>query len=94
MSIKTYPSEALALKVTGDLSNVGLDHLSELSLVGDALNPGGQLRVPQKSVATKHLTVLGSKGSGLVGSVEGEHATGSLEGVPLHAVHVVSIHAN
>jgi hypothetical protein len=93
MSIKTYPSETFALEVTGDLSNVSLDHLSELSLVGDALNPGGQLRVPQEGVAAKHLAVLGSESGGLVGSVEGEHATGSLEGVPLHAVHVVSIHA-
>jgi hypothetical protein len=93
MSIKTYPSEALALEVTGDLSNVSLDHLSELSLVGDALNPGGQLRVPQEGVAAKHLAVLGSEGGGLVGSVEGEHATGGLKGVPLHAVDVVSIHA-
>jgi hypothetical protein len=94
ISIRTYPSEALALEVTSDLSDVSLDHLSELSLVSDTLNPGGQLRVPQKGVATKHLAVLGSERGGLVGSVECEHSTCSLDGIPLHAVHVVSIHAH
>jgi hypothetical protein len=94
MSIETYPSETLALEVTGSLSNVSLDHLSELSLVGDTLDPGGQLRVPQKGVAAKHLAVLGSKGGSLIGCVEGEHATASLDGVPLHAVHAVSTHAH
>jgi len=82
----TYPCEALALEVASDLSNVVLNHLSELSLVGDALNPGRKLRVPDKSVAAKHLAVLGSESSGLVSSVEGELATGSLESIPLHAV--------
>jgi hypothetical protein len=43
MSIETYPSEALPLEVASCLSNVSLDHLGELSLVGDALDPGGQL---------------------------------------------------
>ena len=94
MSIETYPSEALALEVTSDLSNVGLDHLCELSLVGDALDPGGQLRVPQKGVATKHLAVLGSKRGSLVGRVEGELATGRLDGIPLHAVNAVSINGH
>jgi hypothetical protein len=82
----TYPSEALALEVASDLSNVVLNHLSELSLVGDALDPGRKLRVPDKSVATEHLAVLGSESSGLVGSVESELAAGSLDSIPFHAV--------
>jgi len=92
MTIQTYPSEALALEVTSDLSNVSLNHLSELSLVSDALNPGGQLRVPHEGVATKHLAVLGSKVGSLVGRVEGELATGRLESIPFHAVRSVSMH--
>jgi hypothetical protein len=94
MSIGTYPSKALALEVTSGLSNVSLDHFGELSLVGDALDPGGQLRVPQKGVAAKHFAVLSSKGGSLIGCVEGEHSTASLDGVPLHAVHAVSTHAH
>jgi hypothetical protein len=94
MSIGTYPSKALALEVTSGLSNVSLDHFGELSLVGDALDPGGQLRVPQKGVAAKHLAVLGSKCGCLVSCVEGEHTAASLDGIPLHAVHAVSIHAH
>jgi hypothetical protein len=86
MDYITYPSEALALEVASDLSDVVLNHLSELSLVGDSLDPGRELRVPDESVATEQLAVLGSESSGLVGSVEGELATGSLKGIPLHAV--------
>jgi hypothetical protein len=65
----TYPSEALALEVASDLSDVVLDHLSELSLVGDGLDPGRELRVPDEGVATEQLAVLGSESGGLVGSV-------------------------
>jgi hypothetical protein len=85
-TIATYPSEALALEVTSDLSDVVLNHLGELSLISNALDPGGQLAVPNKSVATQHLAVLGSESSGLVGSLESELATGGLDSVPLHAV--------
>jgi hypothetical protein len=84
--IAAYPSEALALEVASDLGDVVLNHLSELSLVGDSLDPGRELRVPDKSVATEQLAVLGSESSGLVGSVKSELAAGGLKGIPLHAV--------
>ena len=86
MEFMTYPSEALALEVASNLSDVVLNHLSELSLVGDSLDPGRELRVPDEGVATEHLAVLGSESSSLVGGVEGELATGRLESIPLHAV--------
>jgi hypothetical protein len=86
----TYPCEALALEVACDLGNVVLNHLSKLGLVGNALDPSRELRVPDEGVATEHLAVLSGESGSLVGGVESELATGSLESIPLHAVEMVS----
>jgi hypothetical protein len=87
--VDDVPGEALALEVAGGLGDVVLDHLGELGLVGNALDPGRELGVPDESVATEHLAVLRSESGGLVGGVESEHALLSLNGIPLHAVEIL-----
>lgn len=72
--------------MAGNLRDVVLNHFSQLSLVSNAFNPAWELRVPDKSVASEQLSVLRSEIGGLVGSVEGELTTGSLKGIPFHAV--------
>jgi hypothetical protein len=69
-----------------ELLDVSNHDLLELGLVGDGRDPGGELGVPDGSVATDELVVLGGEADERVGAVEGELALGSLGGIPLHAV--------
>ena len=86
MNDMTYPSEALALEVASDLSDVVLDHLSELSLVGDSLDPGRELRVPDKGVAVDLLLVGLGEVAVAIGVGEGEVVAIGLNGLPLHCI--------
>ena len=84
--VDNVPGVDLALEVGHDLGDVVLHHIGELGLVGDLLDPVGELRVPDKSVATDELAVLGGEVDEVVTTVEVEVAVGGLGGIPLHAV--------
>jgi len=79
---QTYPSVALALQMANDVGDVVLNYIGELGLVLDVADPGWQLRVPDKSVASHDLLVLGCVVGKVVGASERELVLGGLGGVP------------
>ena len=86
MSKSTYPGADLALVVVHDGGDVVLNDLGESGLVGDAVDPGSQLGVPDQSVAADgDAGLLGEVGEEVSAS-KVELALVGLEGIPLHAV--------
>lgn len=80
-----YPGVDLALVGANEFGDVGLHHVFELGLVGDGRDPGGQLAVPDSSVAADELVVRSSPVDEVVCTIKGVCAFDILGGVPLHA---------
>ena len=70
--VDDVPGVDLALEVSHDLGDVVLHDVGEGSLVVDVLDPLGQLGVPNQSVTTNELAILGSKLHQVVASCEVE----------------------
>lgn len=85
--VDNVPLEELAAEVAGNGLDVTLGHELEL-LRGEvaSLDPGGELRVPDKSVATDLLVVLLGPLDQLIGGSEVEDTRLRLNSLPLHGV--------
>jgi hypothetical protein len=82
----THPTPDLALVRGHDAGNVALDGGSQRGLVAYAADEAGQLRVPDKGVATNRLVVRDGPVDQVVGLLQGESALLRLRALPLHAV--------
>lgn len=82
----TYPVVDLALVAATDGADVLLDHTRELVTVVDLVDPAGELRVPDKGVATDGLVALGGPVDEVVSLAPVVLALAGVETLPLHAV--------
>jgi hypothetical protein len=84
--INDVPVGAFALVSSHDGLNMVLHDAHEGSVVVDLVDPVGQLRVPDQSMAAHLLAILGCKVGDLVGVTEAELSTIWLCCVPLHRI--------
>lgn len=84
--VDDVPVEDLSLPAAHEVVDVLLNDSGQGRLVADLADPSWKLRVPDKSVGTDCLVVLGGELHEGIGAVQVVAAAGTLGLIPLHAV--------